>query len=186
VALVAAAGLTYQATASAGMVPGDTVYVVGEPGPGALPLRILVALGLCPVWIGGEGEPPDGVLKAEGAGDLPEVSSPRGHTVCLSASDHDLEQALTLAARCLTITYALPSLPAEAAAPLDGLLAGAATARWIRHLHPHLVLDVVALALSGELDVSPHLERCSMEEMPDAWDALARRETSGWPVLLPN
>ena len=186
VALVASAGLTYQATASAGMVPGDTVFVLGDVGPGSLPLRTLAALGLCPVWITGDpgNHPPDGIQLAGGLEDLPETSSPRCHTLDLSPCDRALEQAVALADRCLTLTFAMPSLPDGAAPPLERLLAGPVTVRWVTHLHPHLVLDLAALALTKELELSPFVDALSLGEFPEAWETLMRGEADRWPVLV--
>ncbi len=185
VALVAAAGLAYQAAASAGMMPGDTVYVIGDVGPGALPLRALQALGLCAVWIGGDADAgaPEGVPLCDAA-EVPEPASPRCHTLDLRAADgEDLDRPLALAGRSLTLTFARPTAPRGPAA-LDRLLAGAVTTRWVRHLHPHLALDLAALALTGDLDLAAHVEPCSQETFPAAWEALTTGEANRWPVLV--
>ena len=186
VALIASAGLTYQATASAGMVPGDTVFVFGDPGPGALPLRTLVALGLCPVWISPapRSSAPDGVELTGSVEDLPEASSPRCHILELGPCSAHLADVLALTRQSLTLTFALPGLPDDARPPLAALLAGPLTARWVSQLHPHLVLDLAALALQGELDVAAQVEVCSLDDFPRAWGALIRGETARWPVLV--
>lgn len=184
VALLSSAGLTYQATASAGMVPGDTVFVLGDVGPGALPLRMLKALGLSPVWITEDpgGAPPEDIPLAGRLEELPETSSPRCHTLALVHGD--LEQALDLAERSLTLTFAAPSLPADAAPSLERLLAGPVTVRRVSHLHPHLVLDVAALALTGELDVTPWVDTRALFDIPEAYEQLIRGEADRWPVMV--
>lgn len=185
VALVAAAGLTYQAVASAGMVPGDSVYVIGEVGPGALPLRALQALGLCPVWLDthSPAEAPEGVPRCRTVDELPEPASPRCHTLELTTPEQGLDPLLALAARSLTLTFAR-STPPDEAAPLARLLAGAATTRWVRHLHPHLALDLAALALTGDLDLTRHVEACSLETFPGVWEVFHSGRAERWPVLV--
>ena len=183
VTLLAAAGPVYQAAAGAGMVPGDTVFVFGDPGPGALPLRLLTSLGLSPLWFGHpDHQAGSAFLHAGGVEELPEMPSPRSHVIDLAPCERSLKQWLRLLQRCLTVTLVCPTLP-RLEPPLGRLLAGQAPLRWVRELHPHLVLDVAALAASDELEISPWMETVTLQQMPGAFTRAAQGQSRRWPVV---
>jgi D-arabinose 1-dehydrogenase-like Zn-dependent alcohol dehydrogenase len=183
VALVAAAGPTYQAVASAGMSPGDAVVVLGDTGPGALPLRLLVELGLRPLWITTERPAPAGVMRLDALPDLEELPTARCHLIDLEPTFASLQRWLPFVGRCLSCTLAGPGLQAIEA-ELALLLAGQVAVRWTRDLHPHLALDVAAVA--GRLDLAPAVECVSFDAFPGAFRALRQRSAARWPVLTPR
>ena len=182
VALLAAAGLTYQATASAGMAPGDTVLVFGEPGPGALPLRLLVALGLRPFWVTRRPTPvSDGVVVVHDPPAADDLPSPRRHLLDLHPSPASVARWAALARTCLSCTLLGPD-DARLDLPVE-LLAGQAVLRWIRDLHPHLVAELMAIADSPRSDLSEAIECHGLDDMPEAMTALVAGQ-GRWPVLV--
>jgi len=192
-ATLAAAGPTYQAAVLAGMAPGDTVLVLGSPGPGALPLRLLVAMGLRPVWITTHPEPvPEGVRLTLHP-DVDQLPSPRRHVLDLWPTPASVAIAQTLAGTCLSVTLLGPGPPPRL--DLERLLAGQAVLRWVRDLHPHLVLDILALTRtptftggglqSGEAGGrSSPFETVDMAGMIPAFAALSQGNAPTWPVLV--
>lgn len=181
-ALLGSAGLAYQAMASAGMVPGDTVAVAGDPGPGALPLRLLAAAGLRVVQLAGPGRAlPDGVTRAGQLvhADLP---SARCHLIDLAPDAATLQRWLPAADCLLSATVCGP--PRELTVDLVAALAGQCALRWIRDLHPHLALDLCAFIVTDRLSLDPVLEVVtSVGELADRLVPFQRGELERWPVL---
>lgn len=173
VGLVACAGTSYQAAAMAGMVPGDAVLVMAHPGPSTqLAVRTLAALGLSPVQVDSD----------QTADQLPELP-PRCHGLDLAPGQRSMEAWCTMAPRCLSLTLACPRLPRLNPA-LDRLLGGQVALRWVPALHPHLLLDLAAMAMHGEVDVAPQIEPLDLPQMPAAMDALVAGSVTRWPVML--
>jgi hypothetical protein len=56
--------------------------------------------------------------------------------------------------------------------------------RWLRDLHPHLALDVAALAGRMATQLQPLIERRSLDDFPASFAALARGDAERWPVLI--
>ena len=184
VALLAAAGSTYQAAASANMAPGDTVVVWGPAGPGALPLRLLVELGLRPLWVAPAGsDAPPGVVRLDAAPSTKELPTLRCHILDLLPGPGSIATWLPLLPGCLSCSLIGPELRVETP-PLAALLAGQATVRWLRDLHPHLALDVAAMAGRMATQLQPFIERCSLDDLPASFAALARGDAKRWPVLV--
>jgi hypothetical protein len=181
-ALVAGAGLPYQAMASAGMVPGDTVAVAGDPGPGDLPLRLLAAAGLRVVQLAGPARAlPEGVTRAERLAQA-ELPSERCHLIDLAPDAGTLPCWLPAASRLLSATLCGPSR--ELAVDLGSALAGQCALRWIRDLHPHLALDLCAFVVTGRLSLAPVLEiATSVAELAERLVPFQRGELERWPVL---
>jgi hypothetical protein len=183
VALLAGAGLAYQAQAMAGMVPGDTVVVVGDAGPAALPLRLLVAGGLRPLGLGGRPPLPEGVESCDELPAFSELPSSRCHLLDLQPSAASVARWLPLAAGCLSISLLGPTAPSLSIEP-SAVLCGQASLRCVRDLHPHLVLDVAALvtsnrvSLEGALEVSPRAEAAPVLRQHRAGRA------QRWPVVI--
>jgi hypothetical protein len=184
-AVTAGAGLAYQALATVGMSPGDTVVVHGPVGPGALPLRVLAAADLHPFWITSAVEPaPDGVEAVSHCPPLSALPSGRIHLVIMTPSANSIDSWLPLARHALSCTLVGTSpLP-----PLDltRLLGGQLALRWIRDLHPHLVLDLAALVLSGRVQASDWVRTCGFDTFGEALDGLVRGTAERWPVLTPQ
>jgi D-arabinose 1-dehydrogenase-like Zn-dependent alcohol dehydrogenase len=184
VALVAAAGPCYQAAASAGMVPGDTVLVLGSPGPGELPLRVLLDLGLNPVRLGpAGGSGGDLVPAVEHPSALPELPSPRWHLLDLCPTAESLELCLPLLARAISLTLLGPGLPARTP-PLQALLPPQVTLRRVVELHPQLSLELAAAALTGRLDPTDGIEPLPAARFSEAFWRLCQGRARRWPVLL--
>jgi D-arabinose 1-dehydrogenase-like Zn-dependent alcohol dehydrogenase len=182
-AVLAAAGPTFQAAATAGMAPGDTVIVLGAAGPGAIPLRVLAALGLRPVWVT-ENEAPTPEVSAVVAAprNLTDLPSARRHLIDLSPRNGSVEALQRLARSSVSCTFVGTEPPSSL--PPD-LLAGQATVRWVRDLHPHLALDLVALCRSGRLPCDDAaIEPCTLDGFPQAFGSLEAGTASRWPVLL--
>lgn len=165
-ALIAAAGPTYQAAVLAGAVPGDRVLLAGKVDPEALPWRLLSTMGLRPV------------LLADAA--IPGVG--RFHLLDLNPSEQSLCSWLPLAGSCLTCTLVAPTPAGGAAliADLTALLAGQTPARWVKDLHPHLALDLLALARRMDLRNAARL--CSPAELADVLPSLDPLASEPWPV----
>lgn len=183
--LLAAAGPTYQAVAAAGMAPGDTVLVIGDPGPGALPLRLLAGLGLRPVWVHDSPAPPlpPDVLVTSTTPAPEELPSPRRHLLDLTPSTGSLERWAPAARSCISCTLVGPAAPATLPC-LEQLFAGEVVLRRARDLHPHLALDLAALVRSDRIAMTGTLERHDLGSMPLALAALARGGGDRWPVLV--
>jgi hypothetical protein len=190
-ALLAGGGLVYQAAASVGMVPGDVVVVLGDPGPGRLPLVLLDACGFRVV-----------AASCDDALPAPEQLGARCHLVDLAPGQAGIERWLPLSSRCISATLVGPlrplgsdgrgscaSGPADAAplqVDLERALAGACTLRWVRDLHPQLALDVVALAVTGRVDLGAAIEVLpSIADAREPCEMFLRGDAERWPVLLP-
>jgi D-arabinose 1-dehydrogenase-like Zn-dependent alcohol dehydrogenase len=186
VALLAAAGQTYQAQASAGMAPGDAVVVFGPMGPGAFPLQVLAAAGLRVTWVSPAQESPielpDRVEHRRTWSLDDDLPSARCHLLDLEPTPASIEQWLPLARLCVSCTL-VGRLPSTAHAPLHRLLDGEVALRWVHDLHPHLVLDVLSLIVTGRVSVQPHLQPMSFDDFAAA--DFRRAETGRWPVLVP-
>jgi hypothetical protein len=188
-ALLAAGGTTYQAIASAGMAPGDTVLVHGPAGPGALPLRVMVACGLRPLWIAQDPAclPADLRETVVTAPDCPPPDnrpSPRSHLLDLAPTRASVAAWRVEATSCLTLTLLGPGPLPDLDDP-GALLGGQAALRWIRDLHPHLVPELAALAHSGRVTVQPWLEAHGLETFPASHAAFVEGSAPAWPVLTP-
>lgn len=180
VGLVAAVGPLFQATALAGMTPGDTVLVLGPTGPGQLALALLRALGLRPA-VPTDGPQrhtdaplPEGVERWTEGEDPAPAASPRVHLLDLAPSPASLAAWVGIAARCHSATLVGPAagrLLSGAAVELSRLLAGQVALRWCRAIHPHLLLDLVSLVLHGRLN--PPIQRLSRD--PEVLGELFRR-----------
>jgi len=184
-ALLAAAGPTYQAVAVSGMAPGDTVLVFGDPGPGALPLRLLAGLGLRPVWVCDASPPlplPPDVLVTTTLPPPEELPSPRRHLLDLTPSPGSLERWAPAAGTCVSCTLVGPTAPTTLPR-LDQILAGEAVLRRARDLHPHLALDLAALVSADRVDMTGTVELHDLESIAPALSALARGGGERWPVL---
>jgi D-arabinose 1-dehydrogenase-like Zn-dependent alcohol dehydrogenase len=184
-ALLGAAGPTYQAMSAAGMAPGDAVVVVGDPGPGALPLTLLVAAGLRPLWISAapRGDAPSAVTVRPRVPDADTLDAARYHVLDLSPTTSSLRAWSHLAGGALSCTLVGPG-PQPADAPLDRLLAGEATLRAARDLHPDLALDLIALGGTGRLSISDRLEPGSLSSTPERYARFLSGVTTRWPVLV--
>ena len=190
VAVVAAGGPTYQAAAAAGMAPGDVAVVFGSTGPGAIPLRVLSAMGLRTFWVidddpddarGADPSPPAGVEVSTAVPAEANLLGARCHVLDLAPTRQSLQRWEALARGCLSCTLVgAPPPPRVSTASLGGQ----ATLRWVRDLHPHLALDLVGLCTSGRLqeDATAYC-LCDMDQIPAAFAALERREGAEWPVL---
>jgi len=181
-AVLAAGGPTYQAAATAGMAAGDTVVVFGTAGPGAIPLRLLAALGLRPVWVTKSEAPvPEVSVTPDPPDRLADLPSARRHLLDLSADEATVAAWRHLARGCVSCTLVGSGPPPPVSAEV---LAGQAPLRWIRDLHPHLVLDLVALCRSERLPPDHGaITTCSPDQIPPAFGDLERGAATGWPVL---
>jgi hypothetical protein len=191
-ALVAAAGTTYMAMATVGMAPGDAVLFQGAPGPGALPLQLLAWGGLRVTWLAGPpgapglGAPgvpdseasgvPDSVLVVDELPRAADLPSPRIHLIDLAPSRDSLARLAELAPASLSCTLLCSSAP-PGDIQLERLLGGGPIAlRCLRDLHPHLLLELGALALDGSVEILPWVQR--LEEGSAPPDGVPHR----WPV----
>jgi len=167
-ALLALAGPTYQAVVLAGAVPGDAVLVYGLEDPAALPARLLETMGLrpCLVRAGEDPEPPPG----------------RSHILDLSPDHRSVAAWLPMASKVLTVTLATPASADLPPADLGALLAGQTPARWIKDLHPHLALDLFALARQMDLDGAADI--CAPDELSDRLASADPSSASPWPVAI--
>ena len=180
VASIASAGLAYQAQVLAGMSPGDNVLVVGEAGSGALPLRLLSAGGLRPLWLG-NGSPPEAVVQVSEL--RPDELPPaRYHLIDLHPSAASISSWQALAHRCLTVSLLGPPSH-DLTAPLAGLLAGQTCLRWICDLHPHLVLDLAALVVGGRLLVDDVVEVLARADAAAALQSSLTGTSQRWCVV---
>jgi D-arabinose 1-dehydrogenase-like Zn-dependent alcohol dehydrogenase len=187
-ALIAGGGTTYQAVASVGMSPGEAVVIRGSVGPGALPLRVLVSQGLRVTWITetAEAELEDD-LRASVAvsADIPDpetLASPRIHLIDLQPDSEQTARLLGLArlsSSCSLLTHS----PLQDDLNLVAALEGQAALRRISAIHPHLLLDLVALAFSGRVEVTPWVEALGLEQFRGRFGALVRGEADRWPVF---
>lgn len=165
-ALIAAAGPTYQAAVLAGAIPGDTVLLFGPEDPDALPVRLLETMGLRPTLVADQG--------------ALEPTAGRIHIMDLHPDEQSLSCWLPLAGRCLTTTLVAPSPGAPLLADLGALLTGQTPARWVRDLHPHLTLDLLALA--RRMDLQGAYELCTPQELPEKLAAASPLSSAPWPV----
>ncbi len=168
-ALVAAAGPVYQAAVLAGAIPGDMVLLPAPLAQDSLVMALLQGMGLRPAPLERPGELP---------GDLP---SPRLHLLDLCPTERSMDAWLPLAPQLSSASLVSPTLP-TLRPELTALLAGQATPRWVRDLHPHLVLDLVALA--RRLDLDGRLDLVSPQALPAAMSALDPAGQEPWPVAL--
>lgn len=183
--LVASAGPTYQAAVLWGMVPGDTVLLLGGVGPGALPLRVLLELGLRPVHMGDDlCAPMDGVTFISEGADLPPLPSSRLHLLDLCPSESSIGKWLHLLPRCISCSLLGPALPNAAGPPLTQLFAGQAAIRAIKEIHPHLLLDLAAMVLNGRLDITEDVQMMDLNHFAAAFTALSAGTVKRWPVML--
>jgi hypothetical protein len=187
-ALIAGGGSTYQAIASVGMSPGEAVVVRGPVGPGALPLRVLLSQGLRVTWITKTAEAAlDDDLRASLTVSVdppaPEtLASPRVHLIDLQPDPEQTAGLLRLAPLSTSCSLLSP-VPLPGGLNLTSALEGQAALRWIPGIHPHLLLDLVALAFSGRVELAPWVEVLALEELPGPFGALSRGESDRWPVF---
>ena len=167
-ALLALAGPTYQAAVLAGAVPGDTVLLFGLQDPAALPARLLETMGLRP--------------SLQRAGQQPEPPPGRSHILDLNPGAASLAAWLPLAGQVLTCTLAAPASAPMPPTDLGVLLAGQTPARWVKDLHPHLALDLLALA--KQMDLEGAAEVCKPEELEEKLAAADPHSASPWPVAI--
>ena len=182
-ALLAAGGPTYQAAVMTGMAPGDTVLVFGHPGPGALPLRLLTGLGLRALYVCPGPAPqhlPPEVTVVPAVPPTDDLPSPRCHLLDLAPSSSSLESWGPVAQGCLSCTL-LGASPPPALRDCRAILGGQAVLRWVRDIHPHLVLDVVAL---GRRLNRGGFDTLGLGGMVAALDALDRGTGASWPVWV--
>jgi hypothetical protein len=175
VLILALAGTTYQAVASADMAPGDTVLLFGDIGQGALPLAVMQAMGLRPLHV----RSPD--LENE----LESAASCRTHIMDVTPSERSIQHWIHLAPSCLSCTLLGPG-PLDGTFALNQLLGGQSALRWIRDLHPHLILDLAALVLSGRVTArTASTSPLGWKAFCQAFDAIAAGTGGHWPVLMP-
>ncbi|MFH1130018.1 MAG: alcohol dehydrogenase catalytic domain-containing protein [Pseudomonadota bacterium] len=191
-ALIALAGPTYQTIATVGMVPGDTVVVWGQAGPGALPLQLLRALGMRPIWVTStKSHPIDDIQYTDHCPTLAELPNPRCHVIDLSVDEEACRNWLPLAANSIscTVVGSMPSandsLKWQFQPVLENLLFGQAALRWIRDIHPHLVLELIALVKKGWVTIDPWVQRVTLEKMPKTFATLLENkfDIPKWPVF---
>jgi hypothetical protein len=183
--LIAMGGLTYQAQASVGMVPGDVVFVYGDLGPGAVPLQILSAGGMRP-YCGTEyeGTLPKGALPLDFSPLESPLPSPRWHILDLSPSANTFDRWRHLVGSCVSCT--LVGAVADDL-PVSALLSGQAVLRRIQAVHPHLILDLLAHLASERVVIRPWLEVFDAPSLAQGIASFRGAASAKWPVYVaPN
>lgn len=183
-ALLASAGPLYGALAAAGACPGDAVVLRGDPGPGEIPLRLLLALGMRAVWIDADPDrTPPGVETARDeltAGGLP---ASRVHLMDARAAPLPADW-LPLAPAALSLSLLGPAQPqgGDGVALPDPLLAGELALRRVADLHPHLALDLVAEVVHGRLDLGDGVRVEPLESFAPLMERFVAGRSRRWPV----
>ena len=119
-------------------------------------------------------------LKSAGAGDDPSPPPGRSHILDLNPTESSLAHWLPLAAQVLTVTLVAPAAAYIPPAELGAMLAGQTPARWVKDLHPHLALDLLALA--RQMDLGHAAEACAPDELKVKAATANPLDGTPWPV----
>ncbi len=192
VALFASAGTTYQAISSIGFSPGDTVLVYGKLGPGALPMQVLQAMGCHAKWITTQTHThfPENLNRSilEKTPNIDELSAARIHIMDFSPSQASVACWQPVARVCLSCSFMgpIPHLPSEL--NLEELLSGQAVLRWVHNLHPHLALELAAMAINQRVTIRPWICTYDLSKLKEVFLTFCadfhREQAEYWPVLL--
>ena len=158
---------------------------------------MLRAAGMRPLWFTSSPDEPatpptqrdDGVETRSRIPEIETLPSSRCHILDFSPSAGFCEQWKVLLDVSISCTLACTPHALPRACAAHELLRGGSTVRRICDLHPHLVLELLALLISKRVDVAPWIERISWEQLPARFAALEDAAESGpdrWPVFCPG